>query len=74
MAAGLYLTPEQIRKLPIRMQEQICLGIAAQLAQAASVAEREKKKGRGFDAEMRSEGICKVPIQRDMCCTGTDRV
>lgn len=42
MAGGLHLTPEQIRTLPLSIQLQIGLGIAAQMTQAAPVAGKSK--------------------------------
>lgn len=42
MAGGLHMTPEQIRTLPLSIQLQIGLGIAAQMTQAASVAGKNK--------------------------------
>lgn len=38
MTGGLHFTPEQIRELPLSMQLQIGLGIAAQLSKAVPVA------------------------------------
>ena len=52
MTGGLHFTPEQIKALPLSMQLQIGLGIADQLAQTDSVAEREKPGGGENDAKM----------------------
>lgn len=46
MAGGLRFTPEQIRELPLSMQMQIGLGIAAQLAQTVPVAAQESKENK----------------------------
>ena len=62
MAGGLHFTPEQIRALPIHMQLQIGLGIAAQLAQAEPVAGQYQNIQEEENAEMRSESICPVPV------------
>ena len=52
MTGGLHFTPEQIKALPLPMQLQIGLGIAAQLAQAAPVAERGETEGGENNAKM----------------------
>lgn len=46
MAGGLRFTPEQIRELPLSMQMQIGLGIAAQLAHDTPVAAQESKENK----------------------------
>ena len=67
MAGGLRFTPEQIRELPLSMQMQIGLGIAAQLSQAVPVAGQNKEVMEEENAaEMRSKGICPMPIQCDL--------
>lgn len=72
MTGGLHFTPEQIRTLPLAMQVKIGLGIAEQLAKAPPVADQEKPERREADAQMRPEGICKVPVQRYLHQSGTD--
>lgn len=52
MTGGLHFTPEQIKALPLTMQVQIGLGIAAQLAQAVPVAGQQKEEGSKHDAKM----------------------
>lgn len=52
MTGGLHFTPEQIRTLPLAMQIQIGLEIAAQLIQAPPVAGQEKPERWEADAKM----------------------
>ena len=52
MAGGLRFTPEQIRELPLSIQMQIGMGIAAQMAQAAMVAGRTEETVEEENAEM----------------------
>ena len=52
MYGGLKFTPEQIRALPLSMQMQIGMGIAAQMAQAAMVVGRTEETVEEEDDEM----------------------
>ena len=52
MTGGLHFTPEQIRNLPLDMQVQIGLGIAAQLIQSAPVAAPENQSMEDDNDEM----------------------
>ena len=71
MAGSLHFKPEQIRNLPINMQVQIGLWIAAQLAQSVPVAEQEKQSTEDDDAEMRPESLCQMPVSCNMCERGS---
>lgn len=51
MTGGLHFTPEQIKSLPLAMQIQIGLGIAAQLIQAPPVAGKEDGNGNNAGKE-----------------------
>ena len=44
MNGGMRFTPEQIRALPLSMQEKIGLAIASQMAKAVPVAGDEKSE------------------------------
>lgn len=61
MTGGLHFTPEQIRSLPLAMQIQIGLEIAAQLIQAPPVAGKEEKDG--YNIGKRGSERASVPIQ-----------
>ena len=44
MSGGMRFTPEQLRALPLLMQEKIGLAIAAQLVKADPAAEQKNKE------------------------------
>ena len=52
MTGGLRFTPEQIRQMPLSIQIQIGLSIAAQLTQSSPVAVQEDNQKEESNAEM----------------------
>ena len=52
MTGGLRFTPEQIRNMPLSIQIQIGLSIAAQLAQSSPVAVQEDNSKGENNAQM----------------------